>query len=162
MRASWLSSRIICPRSRCGLRVICSHRALGRSQMCDTMIPCSVSLISSSVGSQHDERKRASPEKGDSARRHRRYWRQQREGADRSPELPVPQNASFQSLSWEAVRVDRGHIDPSVFAFAIPASYRRLASPIASQTKTVELLKELDSVSILQRPADSSSGPETK
>jgi hypothetical protein len=77
-------------------------------------------------------------------------------------ELPVPQNVSFQSLSWEAVRVDRGHIDPSVFAFAIPASYRRLASPIASHAKTVELLKELDSVSILPRPGGQQlSGQET-
>jgi hypothetical protein len=73
-------------------------------------------------------------------------------------ELPAPRNVSFQSLSWEAVRVDRGHIDPSVFAFAIPASYRRLVSPIASRTKTAELLKELDSVSLLPRPGGQQLG----
>jgi len=67
-------------------------------------------------------------------------------------ELPAPQNVSFQSLSWEAVRANRGPIDPSVFAFTTPISYRRLVSPIASRTKTAELLKELDSVSLLPRP----------
>jgi hypothetical protein len=77
-------------------------------------------------------------------------------------ELPVPQNVSFESLSWEAVRVNMGHIDPSVFAFTIPASYRRLVSPIASRTKTAELLKELDSVSLLPRPGGQQlSGQET-
>jgi hypothetical protein len=77
-------------------------------------------------------------------------------------ELPAPRNVSFQSLSWEAVRVDKGHIDPSVFAFTIPASYRRLVSPIASRTKSAELLKELDSVSLLPRPGGQQlSGQET-
>jgi hypothetical protein len=73
-------------------------------------------------------------------------------------ELPAPQNVSFQSLSWEAVRVDRGHIDPSVFALTIPISYRRLVSPIASRTRTAELLKELDSVSLLPRPGGQQLG----
>jgi hypothetical protein len=73
-------------------------------------------------------------------------------------ELPALRNVSFQSLSWETVRVDRGHIDPSVFAFTIPASYRRLVSPIASRTTTAELLKELDSVSLLPRPGGQQLG----